>query len=141
MVKYILILLLFSGCALTKDLKRDNTETITEQVNKGELTIKRASDTLEITIPTIKYKDTTIYKRGRKSTIYLNYDNKGKASVISVCDSIAIFKKWHKEINVNEQKDVKEKVKETVFNDELILYIFIGLAFLIIISKLANKFI
>ena len=141
MVKYILILLLFSGCALTKDLKRDNTETVTEQVNKGELTIKRASDTLEITIPTIKYKDTIIYKRGRKSTIYLNYDNKGKASVISVCDSIAIFKKWHKEINVNEQKDVKEKAKETVFNDELILYIFIGLAFLIIISKLANKFI
>ena len=141
MVKYILILLLFSGCALTKDLKRDNTETVTEQVNKGELTIKRASDTLEITIPTIKYKDTIIYKRGRKSTIYLNYDSKGKASVISVCDSIAIFKKWHKEVNVNEQKDVKEKVKETIFNDLLILYIFIGLAFLIIISKLANKFI
>ena len=141
MVKYLFILFLFVGCGVLKDKATDKTETKTQEVNKGELTIKRASDTLEITIPTIKYKDTTIYKRGRKSTVYLNYDKQGRASVISVCDSIAIFKKWHKQINVNEKKDVTEKKKETILNDKLILYIFIGLAFLIVVSKVANKFI
>ena len=141
MVKYLFILLLFVGCGVTKNKATDNTETKTEQIDSGEFTVKRASDTLEITIPTIKYKDTTIYKRGRKSTVYLNYDSNGKASVISVCDSIAIFKKWHKQINIDEKKDVTEKKKETILNDKLILYIFIGLAFLIVISKLTNKFI
>ncbi len=141
MVKYLFILFLLVGCGVTKNKATDKTVTNTEQLDKGEMTIKRASDTLEITIPTIKYKDTIIYKRGRKSTVYLNYDKQGNASVISVCDSIAIFKKWHKQINIDENKDVTTKKKETIINDKLILYIFIGLAFLIVVSKVSNKFI
>ena len=90
----IIIFFLFVSCSSTKNLKRDNTKTKTEAIYSGELTIKRASDTLELTIPKIVYKDTTIYKRGRKSTVYLNYDSNGNAKVVSVCDSIEIAKKW-----------------------------------------------
>ncbi len=141
MVRYIFILLLFVSCSTSKNLKRDKTETKTEVVNSGELSIKRPSDTLEVQIPKIVYKDTTIYRRGRKSTVYLNYDSQGNAKVISVCDSIAIFKKWYNKEKQEENKDIKEKEKETVFKPILILYVFLGLGALMIINKIANKFI
>lgn len=141
MVKYILIILLLVSCSTSKNLKRDKTETKTEVVNSGELTIKRPSDTLEVSIPKIIYKDTTIYRRGRKSTVYLNYDSQGNAKVISVCDSIAIFKKWYNKEKQEENKDIKEKEKEIVFKPMLILYVFLGLGGLMIVNKIVNKFI
>ena len=49
----IIIFFLFVSCSSTKKLKRDNTKTKTEAIDSGELTIKRASDTLELTIPKI----------------------------------------------------------------------------------------
>ena len=142
MERLILIFFLFVvSCSSTKNLKRDNTKTKTDVVNSGELSIKRPSDTLELTIPKIVYKDTTIYKRGRKSTVYLNYDSQGNAKVISVCDSIAIFKKWYNKVQQEEKKDIKEKDKQIDINPVLFIYFFVGLAILIIIVKISNKFI
>ena len=131
---------MFISCTSTKSLTRDKTKVEKEEINSGEQTIKRASDTILMTIPTIKYKDTIIYKRGRKSTVYINYDKQGTATIKSVCDSIAIFKKWYNQINVNQKNDIRDKDKETKINGSFILYIFLGLAFLIIIFKLSNKY-
>ena len=133
-------LLLFVSCTSSKKLVRDKTKVVKEEINSGEQTIKRASDTLLMTIPTIKYKDTIIYKRGRKSTVYINYDKQGQATIKSVCDSIAIFKKWYNQINVNQKNDVRDKDKKTEINGSFILYIFLGLAFLIVIFKLSNRY-
>ena len=138
--KIIVLLLLFISCTSTKSLTRDKTKVEKEEINSGEQTIKRASDTILMTIPTIKYKDTIIYKRGRKSTVYINYDKQGTATIKSVCDSIAIFKKWYNQINVNQKNDIRDKDKETKINGSFILYIFLGLAFLLIIFKLSNKY-
>ena len=135
-----LILLLFVSCTSSKKLNRDKTKVVKEEINSGEQTIKRASDTLLMTIPTIKYKDTIIYKRGRKSTVYINYDKQGQATIKSVCDSIAIFKKWYNQINIDQKNNVRDKDNVTTITPTIILYIFIGLAFLIIIFKLFNKF-
>jgi len=140
-MKYLIIVFLFISCTSTKSLTRDKTKVEKEEINSGEQTIKRASDTILMTIPTIKYKDTIIYKRGRKSTVYINYDKQGTATIKSVCDSIAIFKKWYNQINVNQKNDVRDKAKETQINGSFILYIFLGLAGLIVIMKLSNKFI
>lgn len=137
----VVAIVFFSSCTSTKKLLKDKTKTKTEEVNSGELSIKRASDTLELTIPKIIYKDTTIYKRGRKSTVYLNYDSQGNAKVISVCDSIQIFKKWYNKVNQEQKNNIRDKDKETVVNDTMILYIFIGLAFLIIVYRITSKFI
>ena len=140
-MKYlIIVLLLFISCTSTKSILRDKTKVEKEQINSGEQTIKRASDTILMTIPTIKYKDTIIYKRGRKSTVYINYDKQGTATIKSVCDSIAIFKKWYNQINVNQKNDVRDKDKKTEINGSFILYIFLGLAFLIVIFKLSNRY-
>ena len=137
----VVAIVFFSSCTPPKKLLKDKTKTKTEEVNSGELSIKRASDTLELTIPKIIYKDTTIYKRGRKSTVYLNYDSQGNAKVISVCDSIQIFKKWYNKVNQEQKNNIRDKDKETVVNDTMILYIFIGLAFLIIVYRITSKFI
>ena len=139
-MKYLIIVFLFISCTSTKSLTRDKTKVEKEQINSGEQTIKRASDTILMTIPTIKYKDTIIYKRGRKSTVYINYDKQGTATIKSVCDSIAIFKKWYNQINVNQKNDVRDKDKKTEINGSFILYIFLGLAFLIVIFKLSNRY-
>jgi len=139
-MKYLIIVFLFISCTSTKSILRDKTKVEKEQINSGEQTVKRASDTILMTIPTIKYKDTIIYKRGRKSTVYINYDKQGTATIKSVCDSIAIFKKWYNQINVNQKNDVRDKDKKTEINGSFILYIFLGLAFLIVIFKLSNRY-
>ena len=139
--KLIIVLLLFISCSSTKSILRDKTKVDKEEIQSGEQSIKRASDTILMTIPTIKYKDTIIYKRGRKSTVYINYDKQGTATIKSVCDSIAIFKKWYNQVNINQKNDVRDKAKETQINGSFILYIFLGLAGLIVIIKLSNKFI
>ena len=139
-MKYLILLFLFVSCSMTKGIKRDKTKVDKQEIKSGEQTIKRASDTVLLTIPTIKYKDTVIYKRGRKSTVYINYDKKGTATIKSVCDSIAIFKKWYNKINIDQNTNVREKEKETIIKDTLILYIFLGLAFLIVVFKISNKF-
>lgn len=139
--RIIIILFLLASCKSTKNLKRDNSKIKTEAIDSGELTIKRPSDTLELTIPNIIYKDTTIYKRGRKSTVYLNYDSQGNAKVVSVCDSIEIAKKWFKKLNIDEKKDVKEKEKTIDINPILFIYFFVGLFVFVILLKISNKFI
>ena len=139
--KIIILFFCIISCTSSKNLKRDKTEIKKEQINSGEQTLTRASDTVLMTIPTIKYKDTIIYKRGRKSTVYINYDKQGTATIKSVCDSIAIFKKWYNQVNINQKNNVKDKEKQTVISNILILYVFLGLAFLIIIHKVGNKFI
>jgi hypothetical protein len=139
--KLIILFLLFISCTSTKSILRDKTKVDKEEIQSGEQSIKRASDTILMTIPTIKYKDTIIYKRGRKSTVYINYDKQGTATIKSVCDSIAIFKKWYNQVNINQKNDVRDKAKETQINGSFILYIFLGLAGLIVVMKLSNKFI
>jgi hypothetical protein len=140
-MRYLILVFLFISCTSTKSILRDKTKVDKEEIQSGEQSIKRASDTILMTIPTIKYKDTIIYKRGRKSTVYINYDKQGTATIKSVCDSIAIFKKWYNQINVNQKNDVRDKAKETQINESFILYIFLGLAGLIVVMKLSNKFI
>ncbi len=139
-MRYLILVFLFVSCSMTKGIKRDKTKVDKEEIQSGEQTIKRASDTVLLTIPTIKYKDTVIYKRGRKSTVYINYDKQGTATIKSVCDSIAIFKKWYNQINIDQKTNVREKEKETIIKDTLVLYIFLGLAFLIVVFKISNKF-
>tara|TARA_R110002051_G_scaffold91377_1_gene160750 strand:- start:160 stop:582 length:423 start_codon:yes stop_codon:yes gene_type:complete len=139
-MRYLILVFLFVSCSLSKGIKRDKTKVDKQEIKSGEQVIKRASDTVLLTIPTIKYKDTVIYKRGRKSTVYINYDKQGTATIKSVCDSISIFKKWYNQINIDQKTNVREKEKETIIKDTLVLYIFLGLAFLIVVFKLSNKF-
>ena len=134
MYKYLLILLLLTSCATTKNKKQTETSTIERTLTT------RAGDTLTYVVPNIKYKDTTIYHKNFENplsnTLKIVYDREGNQTEIKcISDEINELKEY-----INTVKE-DSKVKETNFNNVIIIYIFIGLAFLIIINKIANKFI
>ena len=134
MYKYLLILLLLTSCATTKNKKQTETSTIERTLTT------RAGDTLTYVVPNIKYKDTTIYHKNfenpSSNTLKIIYDKQGNQTEIKcISDEINELKEY-----INTVKE-DSKVKETNFNNVIIIYVFIGLAFLIIINKIANKFI
>jgi hypothetical protein len=134
MYKYIVILLLLTSCASTKNKKQTETSTIERTLTT------RKGDTLVYVVPNIKYKDTTIYHKNfekpASNTLKIVYDKQGNQTEIKcISDEINELKEY-----INTFKE-DSKVKETNFNNVIIIYVFIGLAFLIIVNKIANKFI
>jgi hypothetical protein len=132
MYKYILILLLVTSCASTKNKKQTETSTIERTLTT------RKGDTLVYVVPNIKYKDTTIYHKNfenpSSNTLKIVYDKQGNQTEIKcISDEINELKEY-----INTFKE-DSKVKETNFNNVIIIYVFIGLAFLIIVNKIANK--
>jgi hypothetical protein len=133
MYKYIVILLLLTSCATTKNKKQTETSTIERTLTT------RAGDTLVYVVPNIKYKDTTIYHKNfenpASNTLKIVYDKQGKQTEIKcISDEINELREY-----INTFKE-DSKVKETNFNNVIIIYVFIGLAFLIIVNKISNKF-
>lgn len=136
MKKLILIscLILFSGCKTLKNKKDIEASKITRSE------IFKKADTLRYTVPQAVYKDTTIYVRNFEkqgsNTLKIVYDKQGNQTQID-CISDAV-----KELNetIETLKD-QSKTKETEFKSQNFLYIFLGLAALLIINKLANKFV
>jgi hypothetical protein len=130
-MRYILIFILifFTSCSTIKKVftKKTKKDIKTNIVSGGEQTSKRPSDTIEIKVPKIVYKDTTIYKRGRASTVYINYDQQGNKTFGSICDSIDDFKRWYKKEQTKQRikEDVKTKDVERYFKDVYFIYIFI----------------
>jgi hypothetical protein len=126
---YIAFILLLCSCSTVKKVfNKDTKKTIDKNiVSGGEETSKRPSDTIEIKVPNIVYKDTTIYKRGKASTVYINYDQQGNKTFGSICDSINDFKRWYK--NEQSKERIKENIKtkdvERSFKDIYFIYIFI----------------
>lgn len=134
MYKYLLILLLVTSCATTKNKKQTETSTIERTLTK------RKGDTLTYVVPNIKYKDTTIYHKNfenpASNTLKIVYDKQGNQTEIKcISDEINELREY-----INTFKE-DSKVKETNFNNVIIIYVFIGLVFLIIVNKIANKFI
>jgi hypothetical protein len=140
----ILIFLMFCNCESTKSIfrKKDKTESNKETKETGLISSKRDGDTLKYVLPNIKYKDTTIYvkdyKNPNSNTLRIKYDNAGNQKAIDcISNEINDLKSYIIETKENEKKHVKtsDKDKQTVFSSLNILYIFIGLAFLLVVYK------
>jgi len=129
-----MLLVLFTSCRTLKD-KKDIEQT---KVTRTELYKK--ADTLNYIVPKAVFKDTTIYIRNFEkqgsNTLKIVYDKDGNTQQID-CISDAV-----KELNetIETLKD-NSKTKETEFNSINFIYIFLGLAALLIVNKLSNKFI
>lgn len=118
-----------------KSLK-NKSEKKTNVVERTET--KRAGDTLTYSVPNVVYRDTTIYVRNFEkqgsNTLRIAYDQQGNQTAIDcISDEISELK----EIITNTEE--KEKIKETDFKTSTILYVFLGLAGLLIVNKLMNK--
>ena len=133
--KKIILCLLLVGCTSTKKLLEKKTKTDTVSTETGTVTSIRAGDTLTVTIPTLVYKDTTIYQRGKTTTLVQRYDNEGKLRVDCISDEINELKNYVK--NAIEIKEEEEKSKEVErgFKDIYILYAFLGLGLLMFLNK------
>lgn len=140
----LLIGLLFFNCESTKKILRskDKTQILKDVKETGLITSKRNGDTLKYVIPNIKYKDTTIYvkdyKNPNSNTLRIKYDNAGNQKAIDcISDEINELKSYIIETKENEKRNVKtsDKDKKTTVSPLNIFYIFIGLAFLLIVNK------
>ena len=123
-----LIIVLVVGCSATKTKRTTDTTKI-----ERELTT-RPADTLNYVVPRATYKDTIIYvknfeKQG-SNTLRIAYDNSGNAAAI---DCISEEINELKETIINTKQD--EKIKEKVFKDVYFIYLFLGLALLVFVSK------
>lgn len=130
----IILLLLFTGCKTLKNKK----DVETTKVTRSE--VFKKADTLRYSVPKAVYKDTTIYVRNFEkqgsNTLKIVYDKQGNQTQID-CISDAV-----KELNetIETLKD-NTKTKETDFKSVNFLYIFLGLAGLLLVNKLAGNFI
>jgi len=125
---------ILTSCSVLKS-KKDIEQTKTTRTE-----VFKKADTLSYVVPNIKYKDTTIYSKNFEkqgsNTLRIVYDKEGNQTQID-CISDAV-----KELNetIEILKD-NSKTKETEFNSINFIYIFLGLASLLIVNKVANKFI
>ena len=135
MVWKVILCLLLVGCTSTKKLLEKKTKTDTVSTETGTVTSTRAGDTISLLVPNIVYKDTTIYKRGKTTTLISSYDKDGKLKVDCISDEINELKNYVK--NAIEIKEEEEKSKEVErgFKDIYILYLFLGLALLLFLNK------
>lgn len=120
------------GCRTAKrnDIKKTNTTT---------QTLKREGDTLKYEVPFPIYKDTTIYvknfEKAHSNTLRITYDEQGKQAIECISDKIDEVK-----TQIMEEIDNSvERQSKFEFKDIYILYLFLGLAFLIVVSRLLNK--
>ena len=133
-MRYLFIIFLLFGCKTLKD-KKDIESTKTTRIE-----LYKKADTLQYSVPNVKYKDTTIYVRNFEksgsNTLKIVYDKQGNQTQID-CISDAV-----RELNetIESLKD-NSKTKETEFKSSNFLYIFLGLAGLLIVNKLMPKFI
>ena len=120
----IFLLLFFTSCDILKDkqkVKKDikQTESIKTQ-------IKRAGDTLKIQIPNITYKDTTIVKTNyvNRTEARVTYDSNGNKTIECISAELDIFREEFRTL-VDQSKE-KDKVKESNFQSETIIYVVVG---------------
>tara|TARA_R110000796_G_scaffold58965_7_gene135869 strand:+ start:1076 stop:1576 length:501 start_codon:yes stop_codon:yes gene_type:complete len=141
-----LIIVSFS-CSTLKTKTKKTTDTNTLRDIKETETVKstRKGDTLSYTVLNPILKDTIIYVRNEKkigsNTLRIRYDQSGKQTIDCISDEINELKETIRSISENENKkeELRSKVKESFFKPIFFLYLFLGLAFLMLINKILKR--
>tara|TARA_R110002020_G_scaffold227409_2_gene438038 strand:+ start:172 stop:624 length:453 start_codon:yes stop_codon:yes gene_type:complete len=136
MKKIIFIVLasvLFYGCGVTKNRQKTKEERTLKE--STEIITTRVGDTVTYEVPLVRFKDTTIVKRNyvTGTTQTLRYNGNGQIDLAQcISGSIERIERSNKELIeaiLTKDKETKHEVKPTI-----ILYGFIGLALIIVIS-------
>jgi|TARA_R110002050_G_C8839943_1_gene505895 hypothetical protein len=131
MVKRLILILLLSSCSIKRDVLKDNTET--KETKTEIVTSKRPEETINISVPKVIYKDTTIVRKGKTTYLTMRYDKQGGLDVDCVSKEIDELKKVI--YNLEKKNDIKTVEKETMFNTSFFVSLFIALIILVIINK------
>lgn len=140
-MRYYLIFFVFffTSCDILKN-KQKTKKDIT-QTESIKTQIKRAGDTLKIQIPNITYKDTTIVKTNyvNRTEARVTYDSSGNKTIECISAELDIFREEFRTL-IDQTKE-KDKVKESSFQSEIVIYIVIGvvLIFLFLIWRAEKK--
>ena len=148
-ILYTLIILIFTGCASlkTKTKKQTDTNTIRDINETETVKTKRKGDTLSYTVLNPVLKDTVIYVRNTErsggGTLRIAYDKQGRQDIDCMTAEFEEIKETIRNISENETKKENEetKEKESILNGTFIIYVFLGLAGLLIVNKLMNKYV
>lgn len=124
-------ILSLSSCDILKEsqkVKKDITESETIKTQ-----IKRAGDTLRIEVPKITYKDTTIVKTNyvNRTEARITYDKNGNTSVECISSEINELREEIRTFQDNSKE--KESKKEESFQSEIVIYVMLGLALIVLI--------
>ena len=120
------------GCNSTKSLtKKDNTTT--EKVTKSQ-TVTRPGDTVTISIPNIKYRDTTITRINydTKTMVVSKFDKDGNQTIDCISAELTerldtIEEKINNDISENSEK-------ENSFNPQYFIYSIAALVLVVVIA-------
>jgi len=144
----VILLVLICSCSTMKNKKSSelNTETNTKSSEVGVEIIKREGSVITYEVPKITFKDTIIEVKNKNiygtNTLRVVYDKDGAQRIECLESELDILKKYfiNKEENKKEELIEEEKTKDTQFKPIIILYIFLGLAFLMFIFRLLKRF-
>ena len=138
------LFVLFISCGITKNKKDSKLITDTKSTETGTVASKRDGDTLTYTVLNPILKDTTIYIRNKtkenSNTLRISYDKQGLQEIKCISAEIDELKNYIRETQENTELNESEKTKETVFKPIMILWLFLGLAFLIVLVRVMKKF-
>jgi hypothetical protein len=147
-ISFLLMIMFLVSCSTSKKLNelKKKTESNIKVSEKGTVESVVKGDSIAFEVPNIKFKDTVIYVpsyRGTGSSLRVSYDEEGRQRIDCITSDMNTIKTYLIESEENRKEALKERLKEkeTVLNSSLIIYVFLGLAFLIIINKISNKFI
>jgi len=152
MKKILIIISIFTLCfscnrSLFRGSQSKKTKTNRTINEKEIINSTRKGDTLKYTILNPIFKDTTLYVKNKEkigsNSLIIDYNRKGEQTIQCISDEINELRQTIRSINElqNERFESKSKEVESFLKPSLIFYIFLGLAFLIFISKLSNKII
>ena len=137
---YIAIGLIIISCSASKTKTSKKTDRLINETETVKST--RAGDTLTYTVLNPILKDTVIYVKDTQkvgsNTLRIAYDSSGKQTIDCISDEINELKETIRSISEQEKLDTKEK--ESILNGSFLFYIFLGLTGLLIVNKIANKF-
>lgn len=134
-MRYYLIFFVFffTSCDILKESQKTKKDIQQTEIIRTQ--IKRAGDTLRLQVPKITYKDTAIVKTNyiNRTEARIRYDSQGDKTVECISSEINELKEEIRTLNDNSK--IKASTKETSFNSIIILYICLGLSFLLFVYK------
>lgn len=135
MYKYLILILLLSGCNLLKKVdKKQNDSDLTETIVTKTT---RIGDTVVYSIPTVRFKDTTIYTYNRQgTTLKVRYDTEGKVDLAEcIASAVAEMKEENRRFIESQSEKQKEGSMETNINWNIVLLGGIGLVLIFAYKK------
>lgn len=124
------IIMVTTSCDILKESQK--TKNNVQSTESIKTQVRRPGDTLTIQIPKVTYRDTTIVKTNyiNRTEARITYDKQGNASVD--CISAEINELREEMRTLNDTSKVKESSKEESFQSEIIIYIMLGIAVIVL---------